>query len=217
MKEFGVNAVLGGLAGSRLTQPDFVTTLLKPSVGAIRFKSRRLRQGHISWDGAPSFDRLVHPMSWGVMRGFSSGRSARLPAEALFALLACSLLAPTKVLAGCASNAPHWSAEDRPQGFVDPLMVAGREQPPHESTPPTDPDRPRHCSGPSCSGRSTPPAVPVMSEARYFEPWACLGRTVTLPEPDRRLAATSSSGLHPVVVPASVFHPPRSITLPSDI
>src|SRR3954454_10891689 len=152
-------------------------------------------------------------MSWGMMRSFFAGRSGRLPADALFALLACSLLAPVKVQAGCASNAPHWSGEDRLEGFVDTLMVTGGEQSPDESTPATNTDRPRRCSGPSCSGNSTPPAVPVVSEALHVEPWACLGRTVTRPEPDSGFAAASSSGVHPGLVPTAIFHPPRRITL----
>jgi hypothetical protein len=194
-----------------------VTILLNSTVGASRFNGSWRRHSHTSLDGAASFDWLAHPMASGMMQGLVSGRSVRLPAEAIFALLACFLLAPTKVQAGCASDAPHWSVADPREGFVEPLVVSGGEQSPHESTPPTNPDSPRHCSGPSCSGNSTPPAVPVVSEALHFEPWACLGRTATLPEPDTGFAAGSSSGLHPVLVPAAIFHPPRSIALPSHV
>jgi hypothetical protein len=184
-------------------------------VGAGTFKGTWRRHSHTSLDGAGSFDWLAYSMPWEMMRSLVAGRSVRLPAEAIVALLACFLLAPTKVQAGCASNAPHWSVAGQPEGFVDPVVVRRGEPSRNESAPATKPDRPPLCSGPACSGNSTPPAVPSASEALYVEPWACLGRTVALPEPHCGFAAVSSLGLHSVLAPATIFHPPRRIPLRS--
>jgi hypothetical protein len=144
-----------------------------------------------------------------VLRGVLAERSVRLHAGALLALLACALLAPADAQAGCASYVVHGSGRVHLAHFLDPSITGGTENRPDGSTP-ADSDRPRPCSGPSCSGNSAPPLVPPVSETRIVEPWACLGDAVPLPGLGSRLVPTPESDLHPVLVSFGVFHPPRA-------
>jgi hypothetical protein len=151
------------------------------------------------------------------MRGLLAGKSVRLTTAALLALLACSLVAPSDAKAGCSSHVAHWSGHEPLAHFLDPLVAGRSVRSQDESTPATTPDHPRPCSGPSCSGKSTPPAVPALSEVRYVELWACLGRTVMLPELDSGLVTASSSGLNPALAAPEIFHPPRLVAHPSRV
>src|SRR5262249_5100141 len=89
---------------------------------------------------------------WSAMRAFIPGRLVRSPAGALLALLACALSAPSKAQAGCSHYVIYRSGQDHLVRFLDPLVIGETERPPAESSPPAVPERPRRCSGPTCSG-----------------------------------------------------------------
>jgi hypothetical protein len=148
----------------------------------------------------------------GVMKVDFLGSSDRRFAGVLLALVAFVVAAPSKVQAGCTS---HVRVPGQPGSLVnrlDPLIVgeAGRIQ--DGSATPATPAVPRPCSGPTCSGKSSPPALPSISETRYVEAWACLGlitRRLTL---DSGFVTTPSSLVSPILSPDVIFHPPRATT-----
>jgi len=138
-----------------------------------------------------------------------AGRSVRLPAGALLALLTWIVAAPSEVKAGCGSQAVHRSGVDPLARYLDPLVLGDADRTGVESAPPMRSERRGPCSGPSCSENSRPPAVPALSDVRSVEPWACLGPVVVLPVPESRSVAVASPAPHPLLTPAPIFHPPR--------
>src|SRR5262249_5569825 len=142
-----------------------------------------------------------YPRSWcrSVMRAFSPGNLVRSPAGVLLALLACALTVPSKAQAGCSPYVTHRSGPEHLARFLDPSIVGGTERPPGEPAPPTGSERPRPCSGPSCSGYpADPPAAPSVTGAQYVEPWACLGTSLSLPG----LGSSPSAACHGDLRPA---------------
>lgn len=147
------------------------------------------------------------------MRGLTAGRRDRWAAGAVFLLLACVLSFPSKAQAGCSRYVTYRTAHDHLAPLHDPLISgeAGRHS--AEPSPPTAPDLPRPCTGPSCSGSPAPPPAPATTEARYVAPWACLGTTPSLLGLGSRLFQTRPSRLRPALTASGIFHPPREIAL----
>ena len=135
------------------------------------------------------------------------GRSVSPSAWALFALLACGLVVPSKARAGCSFYVLSQSDRDHP-AFLDPLLL-GADGDSGEHPSPSPSNGPRPCSGAFCSGEPSTPPTPPSSVSPQVKPWACLA----IPEVPTGCRLTpfllDASDSRPVRAGDSIFHPPR--------
>jgi len=139
--------------------------------------------------------------------------SERLLRKALgmcLALLACLLVAPPNVLAGCSPDLRH---PDK-SGLGLELLVSVRQSiglVPEVPAQPVPPSTPRgNCSGPSCSQLPVLPRIPSLNELRIVDSWACPAPSIAVGEPDSRWNWPELRNDAPFHQGPSVFHPPRS-------
>src|SRR5690242_11146145 len=146
------------------------------------------------------------------MRSSVTERSLRRPAGALLALLGWALVAPSVARAGCSHYVTYQAERDALAVLFAPSVVGVAEDQPAGRWTPPPPQRPRPCSGPSCSKPPAAPAVPSVAVTRHVEAWAFLGDPLAPPGlTSTRLDAPASRPC-PVRTAGTVFHPPR----PSD-
>lgn len=138
------------------------------------------------------------------MRLCSSGTRLRLAAGAIIVLWACLFVAPTKSEAGCSRYVTHRSGHER---FIDVLLADSDDA---GQSPIPAPNRPRPCSGPSCSENVPVPSAPSVSVTKFVEPWANLCPALMVPDLGTPLLHSSEDDPHPAPGVAAIFHPPRA-------
>jgi len=153
------------------------------------------------------------------MRPTLTARSVRGPAGAFLALLACALVGPSRVEAGCAHPGIAGPGREAMVRLIDGLAVAaaGSSRVLPDGTAPIAPEgSPRPCSGPSCSGSPAAPSVPTIGPVPHDEPKASLGST-TPPPPSPRPSYLVPDPCVPIPIRHGdgIFHPPRATSPPS--
>ena len=142
------------------------------------------------------------------MMSTALGRSVSPSAWALFALLACGLIVPSKARAGCSFYVLSQSDRDHP-AFLDPLLLGAGDGSGEHSSPLAPSNGPRPCSGAFCSGEPSTPSSAPSSMGWQVKPWACLA----VPDVPTGCRLTpfllDASDSRPVRAGDSIFHPPR--------
>lgn len=137
---------------------------------------------------------------------------------ACLALLAAACFAPVAARAGCVHDSLRRTLEPSGSAHFRWLIAAGAMTAsagePRPAPLPVEreiPGPPKPCSGPSCSGRDGPPAIPQVVVEPASGSWAWSGVS---PDPDGtgsvELAAADLRP-RPIHSGISVFHPPRCI------
>jgi hypothetical protein len=144
------------------------------------------------------------------MATFGWTKTTRLAAGALFALVAFCVFAPSKAEAGCSSYVSHAAGQHDFARSIDPLILGSPDVAVTDLFPSTPANRPKPCSGPSCSSKQFPPVTPtVLTEVRYVEPGALLRSCHALDQNATSFQSAPPSSPRAIKGVSAIFHPPR--------